>query len=118
MTMRAVPDGAGGFRHVPTPIAAAKAKGGKPARPVPDPIKTNGDAGAEQLRLFIERLERLHEEKRGIADDIKDVMAEAKGTGFDPKGIRAILQLRGMEKHHRDEAETILDTYKNALGLA
>jgi uncharacterized protein (UPF0335 family) len=73
---------------------------------------------AEQLRLLIERIERLEEEKRAIADDIKDVYAEAKGTGFDVKTMRSIIKLRKMEKHHRDEAEALLDTYKAALGLA
>ena len=72
---------------------------------------------AEQLRLFIERIERLEEEKKGIADDIKDVYAECKSTGFDVKTIRTIVKLRKMEKHHRDEAEMLLDTYKAALGL-
>ncbi|MGK6320858.1 DUF2312 domain-containing protein [Sphingomonas sp. DT-204] len=73
---------------------------------------------AEQLRLLIERIERLEEEKRGIADDIKDVYAEAKSTGFDVKTMRSIIKLRRMEKHHRDEAEALLETYKAALGLA
>jgi len=73
---------------------------------------------AEQLRLFIERIERLEEEKKGIADDIKDVYAEAKSTGFDVKTMRSIVKLRKMEKHHRDEAEALLDVYKTALGLA
>ena len=72
---------------------------------------------ADQLRLLIERIERLEEEKKGIADDIKDVYAEAKSTGFDTKTIRTIVKLRKMEKHHRDEAEMLLDTYKAALGL-
>jgi uncharacterized protein (UPF0335 family) len=72
---------------------------------------------AEQLRLFIERIERLEEEKKGIADDIKDVYAEAKSTGFDSKTMRAIVRLRRMEKHHRDEADALLETYRNALGL-
>ncbi len=72
---------------------------------------------AEQLRLFIERIERLEEEKKGIADDIKDVYAEAKSTGFDVTTMRSIVRLRKMEKHHRDEAEALLETYKNALGL-
>jgi uncharacterized protein (UPF0335 family) len=72
---------------------------------------------AEQLRLFIERIERLEEEKKGIADDIKDVYAEAKSTGFDTKTMRAIVRLRRMEKHHRDEADALLETYRNALGL-
>jgi uncharacterized protein (UPF0335 family) len=72
---------------------------------------------AEQLRLFIERIERLEEEKKGIADDIKDVYSEAKSTGFDAKTMRVIVRLRKMEKHHRDEADALLETYRNALGL-
>lgn len=76
------------------------------------------DISADQLRLLIERIERLSEEKQGISDDIKDVYGEAKATGFDVKTIRAIVRLRKMEKHHREEAEALLDTYKSALGLA
>jgi uncharacterized protein (UPF0335 family) len=72
---------------------------------------------AEQLRLFIERIERLEEEKKGIADDIKDVYAESKSTGFDVKTMRAIVRLRKMEKHHRDEAEAMMDLYQQALGM-
>ncbi|MGF7149413.1 uncharacterized protein (UPF0335 family) [Sphingomonas zeicaulis] len=73
---------------------------------------------AEQLQLFIERIERLEEEKKGIADDVRDVYAEAKSTGFDVKTMRAIVRLRKMEKNARDEAEALLETYKTALGLA
>ena len=73
---------------------------------------------ADQLRLFIERIERLEEEKKGMADDIRDVYAEAKGQGYDTKTMRAIIRLRKMEKNARDEAEYLLDTYKAALGLA
>jgi uncharacterized protein (UPF0335 family) len=73
---------------------------------------------ADQLRLLIERIERLEEEKRGIADDIKDVYNEAKSTGFDTKTMRSIVRLRRMEKHHRDEADALLETYRQALGLA
>lgn len=72
----------------------------------------------EQLRLFIERIERLEEEKKGIADDVKDVYSEAKSTGFDAPTMRKIVALRKMEKHKRDEADALLDTYKIALGLA
>jgi uncharacterized protein (UPF0335 family) len=72
---------------------------------------------ADQLRLLIERIERLEEEKKGIADDIKEVYGEAKSTGFDVKTMRTIVRLRKMEKHHRDEAEMLLETYKQALGL-
>ena len=77
----------------------------------------NEKAYAEQLRLFIERIETLEEEKKGIADDIKDVYAEAKGTGFDTKTMKAIVRLRKMEANARAEAEALLDTYKTALGL-
>lgn len=73
---------------------------------------------AAQLRLFIERIERLEEEKKGMADDIRDVYNEAKGQGYDTKTMRAIIRLRKMEKHARDEAEALLETYKAALGLA
>jgi uncharacterized protein (UPF0335 family) len=72
---------------------------------------------ADQLRLFIERIERLEEEKKAMADDIKDVYAEAKSNGYDTKTMRTIVRLRKMEKHHRDEAEMLLETYKAALGL-
>lgn len=73
---------------------------------------------ADQLRLLIERIERLEEEKKGIADDIKDVYGESKATGFDTKTMRTIIRLRKMEKHHRDEAEMMLETYMQALGMA
>ena len=72
---------------------------------------------ADQLRLFIERIERLEEEKKGMADDIRDVYSEAKGQGYDSKTMRAIVRLRKMEKDARDEAEALLETYKAALGL-
>jgi uncharacterized protein (UPF0335 family) len=72
---------------------------------------------ADQLRLFIERIERLEEEKKGIADDIRDVFAEAKAMGYDVKTMRAIVRLRRMEKQARQEADALLETYRNALGL-
>ena len=72
---------------------------------------------ADQLRLLIERIERLEEEKKGTQDDIKDVYGEAKAVGYDPKIMRQIVRLRKMEKNARDEAEALLDTYKAALGL-
>jgi uncharacterized protein (UPF0335 family) len=75
------------------------------------------NVSAEQLRLFIERIETLEEEKKGISDDIKDVYAELKGTGFDAKTVKALVKLRKMEKNARDEAEALLETYKAALGL-
>lgn len=68
------------------------------------------------LRAFIERIEKLEEEKRAIADDIKDVYGEAKGTGFDPKIMRKIVSLRRQDKNKRQEEEEILDLYLSALG--
>ena len=62
----------------------------------------DGNVAADQLRLFIERIERLEEEKKGIADDVKDVYAEAKSTGYDTRTMRSIVRLRRMEKHARD----------------
>ncbi|GAA4023704.1 uncharacterized protein (UPF0335 family) [Sphingomonas kaistensis] len=78
---------------------------------------SDGNVAADQLRLLIERIERLEEEKKGVADDIKDVYAEAKATGFDTKTMRKVVSLRKMEKHARDEADALLETYRNALGL-
>lgn len=77
----------------------------------------NENVSAEMLRLLIERIENLAEEKQGIADDMKDVFAEAKGNGFDVKAMRAVIKLRKMERAARQEAEAILETYKTALGL-
>lgn len=71
----------------------------------------------DRLRLLIERVERLEEEKKGIADDIKDVYAEAKAVGYDIKMMREIVRLRKMKPDDRREMEAILDTYKAALGL-
>ena len=75
------------------------------------------DATDDRLRLLIERIERLEEEKKGIADDIRDVYAEAKAVGYDPKIMRQCVRLRKMDKNDRNEMEMVLDTYKNALGL-
>jgi uncharacterized protein (UPF0335 family) len=72
---------------------------------------------ADQLRLFIERIERLEEEKKGIADDVKDVYLELKANGYDVKTVRTIVRLRRMEKNARQEADALLETYRAALGL-
>ncbi|WP_298167652.1 DUF2312 domain-containing protein [Novosphingobium sp.] len=71
----------------------------------------------DRLRLLIERIERLEEEKKGISDDIKDVYDEAKATGYDPKILRAVIRLRKMKPDDRREYEAILETYMCALGL-
>lgn len=82
-----------------------------------DEQNTVENVAAAELRQFIERIERLEEEKQTIADDIKDVMGEAKGRGYDTKAIRTILRLRKKDKDERLEEEAILQTYMAALGM-
>lgn len=79
-------------------------------------MKTGGVA-VDQLKSIISRVEKLKEEQAGIGADIRDVFAEAKGSGFDVKAIRTIIKLRRMDASEREEAETILDTYMRALGM-
>jgi uncharacterized protein (UPF0335 family) len=76
-----------------------------------------GSVAADELRLLIERVERLEEEKKGITDDVKDVFAEAKGRGYDPKAIRRILAVRKMKKEEYQEEEAIVEIYMQALGM-
>ncbi len=73
---------------------------------------------AAQLKSIVERIERLEEEKKAIADDIKDVYGEAKGNGYDTKVLRSIIALRKRDASEREEADAILDLYKQALGMA
>jgi uncharacterized protein (UPF0335 family) len=77
-----------------------------------------GSVAADELRLLVERIERLEEEKKGIADDVRDVYAEAKARGYDTKTMRMIVRLRKMETHQRQEMDALLETYRAALGLA
>jgi uncharacterized protein (UPF0335 family) len=77
-----------------------------------------GNVAADQLKSYIERIEKLDEEKADIAATIRDVFAEAKGNGYDTKAMREILKLRKLESHEREEQEYMLDIYKRALGLA
>jgi uncharacterized protein (UPF0335 family) len=81
--------------------------------------ETNGAAGvaADELRQFIESIERLEEEKSVIADDVKQKYAEAKGRGYDTKAMKTIIRLRKKDRNERLEEESILDTYKSALGM-
>lgn len=72
----------------------------------------------DQLRAFVERIERLEEDKAAIANDLKEVYAEAKGTGFDVKAIRAVVRMRKQDEEKRKEADAILATYMHALGMA
>ena len=75
-----------------------------------------GIAGA-QLKSFIERIERLEDEKRALGEDIKEGYAEATGTGFEPKIMRQLIKIRKMDKDEHDEQESLLDLYKRALGM-
>lgn len=77
-----------------------------------------GTVAADQLRLFCERIERLREERKGIADDISDVFQEAASSGYDKKALREILRLRGMETHTRQEWDALVETYRRAVGIA
>jgi len=72
----------------------------------------------DRLRLLIERIERLEEEKKGISDDIKDVYLEAKSAGYDPKAMRQVVRIRKMKPDDRKEMEAILEVYLTALGIA
>jgi uncharacterized protein (UPF0335 family) len=78
----------------------------------------NSGVAAEELKQFVERIERLEEEKAGIAGDIKDVFAELKGRGFDSKAVRTILRIRKQDHSERQEQEAILELYMQALGMA
>lgn len=75
------------------------------------------EATDDRLRLLIERIERLSEEQKGIADDIKDVFTEAKAVGYDPKIIRQVIKLRKMRPEDRAEMDALLATYMSAVGL-
>ena len=98
--------------------AKNKAKDSSAAEAMDDagPSSVNGIA-VGQLRSIVERIERLEEEKKAIADDIKDVYGEAKGNGFDTKALRQIIRLRKQDAGEREEQEAILDLYKSALGM-
>lgn len=81
------------------------------------PASSIGGVSGERLRQFIERIERLEEEKAGIAEDIRDVYAEAKATGHESKIIRQIVKLRKMDQQKRQEQEELLEMYMSALGM-
>ena len=81
-------------------------------------MTNTGGVAADQLRAFVERIERLEEEKKSISDDIKDVYAEAKGNGYDAKVMRQVVRMRKQDKNERDEMDALLDLYLHALGMA
>jgi uncharacterized protein (UPF0335 family) len=76
-----------------------------------------GGIAGDRLKSFVERIERLEEERKALSNDIKEVYAEAKGTGFDVKIMRQVIRLRKMDKDDLDEQETLIDIYKRALGM-
>ena len=82
-----------------------------------DEVATQDTVAAAELRHLIERIERLEEEKATLQEDIKEVMAEAKGRGYDTKAIRTIIRLRKKDPNERQEEEAIVELYKNALGM-
>jgi uncharacterized protein (UPF0335 family) len=117
LTMRIARTADGAVRHVPTPFVPKPAKGAKKARRVPDPIKTNGETAAEEIRLLLERLERLHEERKGVTDDIKDVEAEARSRGFDAKALNEIRKIRLKAKEQYQEETAVIEVYMQSLGM-
>ena len=82
-----------------------------------DETKEVGGVSGQRLKAFIERIERLEEEKAALAEDIKDIFAEAKGTGFDVKIMRKVIRLRKMETEKRNEEDQLLELYKAAIGM-
>jgi uncharacterized protein (UPF0335 family) len=80
-------------------------------------MKKSGGIAADRLRSFLDRIERLEEEKTGLTADIREVYAEAKGSGFDTKVMRQIVRLRKMDSADRQEQEALLDVYRRAIGL-
>ena len=80
-------------------------------------MSLTGQTGADQLRQYIERVERLEEEKRALMADIRDIYAEAKATGFEPKVMRQIVKIRAMDRDLLAEQDMLLSTYRDALGL-
>lgn len=118
MTMRTVRDAGGIVRHMPAPFQqAAPAAKGRKKRFVPDPIKTNGEAAAEELRVLIERAERIADEIKGMQDDFNDVITEATGRGHDGKAIRKVLAIRKKNKEDFLQEEGVLEIYLTALGM-
>ncbi|MEK9945727.1 MAG: DUF2312 domain-containing protein [Alphaproteobacteria bacterium] len=79
---------------------------------------SDSTVAADQLRSFVERIERLEEEKAALSSDVREVYAELKATGFDPKTVRQIVRLRKLDTNELQEQEALLDTYKSALGMA
>jgi len=118
MRMASVPDGRGGFVHKLVPANdTAPVRKGRKKRHVPDPIKANPDAAAQQLRQFIERIESIDAEILGMQDDRNDVFLEAKASGYSKKAMQDIIARRKKSRDVLQEEEAILETYLAALGI-
>lgn len=117
MRMASVPDGKGGFVHQMVPATAEPVHKGRKKRIVPDPIKANPDAAAQQLRQFIERIENIDSEIAGMQDDRNDVFLEAKANGYSKKAMQDIIARRKKSRDVLMEEEAILETYLSALGM-
>ena len=117
MRMASVPDGKGGFVHQLVPATTGPVPKGKKKRIVPDPIKANPDAAAQQLRQFIERAERKEVEIEEHREEYLDIFREAKATGYDVKTMKAILARRKKDRNSLMEDEALLETYLAPLGL-
>lgn len=118
MRMQAIRNGDGSIVHRLVPATAEPAAKGRKKRHVPDPIKANPEAAAQELALLIERAERIMEEIAGGQEDLRDVFAEAKARGYDTKGLKAVIARRKKSKDVLQEEEAILETYETALGIA
>lgn len=86
-------------------------------RPKPEPIDASDGVAAQELRQFVERVERLEEEKKALSDDIRDIFAELRGRGFDARAVRKIVAMRKMDRSERMEMEAILELYMQALNM-
>jgi uncharacterized protein (UPF0335 family) len=78
---------------------------------------SGGEISSDRLRSFVKRIEKLEEDKAAVLEDLRDVYAEAKGTGFDAKTLRTVVRLRRLEDNQRREQEELLELYKSALGM-
>ncbi|WP_375292442.1 DUF2312 domain-containing protein [Sphingomonas melonis] len=117
LTLRSVRGAGGETRLVPTPYVPPKRGAKARARQVPDPLKTNGNQAAEELRVLIERAERIDEEIDGLQGDKRDVFAEARGRGWSDKAMREIMRIRKLKKEEFQENAALLETYMISLGM-
>ena len=97
--------------------AARERQVAEPGRPASDTGPASGGVAADRLRSIVERIERLEEERRALAGDIKDIYTEAKSAGFDVKVLRQLITIRRKQAAEVEEQETLLDVYRRALGM-